>query len=98
MLTVYNTQKLLSYKITNPGSSAGFRTMDSRGRGRVWQKRPGLAGAGAGAPVSLYLPSNSLSYFFLNFFLFPPRFCPGHISGTVARRDSKLSVLLGPAV
>ena len=32
------------------------------------------------------------------FFFFPPRFCPGHISGTVTRRDSKLSVLLGPAV
>ena len=35
-------------------------------------------------------------------FFFPatilPRFCPGHISGTVTRRDSKLSVLLGPAV
>ena len=29
---------------------------------------------------------------------FPPRFCPGHISGTVTRRDSKLSVVLGPAV
>ena len=40
------------------------------------------------------LPSNSLCYFF--FFL--PRFCPGHISGTVTRRDSKLSVLLGPSV
>ena len=40
------------------------------------------------------LPSNSLRYFF--FFL--PRFCPGHISGTVTRRDSKLNVLLGPAV
>ena len=26
------------------------------------------------------------------------RFCPRHISGTVTRRDSKLSVLLGPAV
>ena len=26
-----------------------------------------------------------------------PRFCPGHISGTVTRRDSKLSVLLGHA-
>ena len=42
----------------------------------------------------------SLFYFFL--FVFPatilPRFCPGHISGTVTRRDSKLSVLLGPAV
>ena len=39
-------------------------------------------------------------YFFLFsfFFFFPPRFCPGHISGTVTRRDSKLSVLLGPAV
>ena len=45
------------------------------------------------------LPSNSLRYFFyLFFFFFPPRFCPGHISGTVTRRDSKLSVLLGPAV
>ena len=40
------------------------------------------------------LPSNSLRYFFF----FSPRFCPGHISGTVTRRDSKLSVLLGPAV
>ena len=38
------------------------------------------------------LPSNSLVFFFL------PRFCPGHISGTVNCRDSKLSVLLGPAV
>ena len=27
-------------------------------------------------------------------FFFPPRFCLGHISGTVTRRDSKLSVLL----
>ena len=42
------------------------------------------------------LPSNSLRFKF--FFFFPPRFCPGHISGTVTRRDSKLSVLLGPAV
>ena len=41
------------------------------------------------------LPSNSLRYLI---FFFPPRFCPGHISGTVNRRDSKLSVLLGPAV
>ena len=39
------------------------------------------------------LLSNSLCYFF-----FTPRFCPGHISGTVTRRDSKLSVLRGPAV
>ena len=41
-----------------------------------------------------------LSFFFFSFFslFFPPRFCPGHISGTVTRRDSKLSVLLGPAV
>ena len=47
------------------------------------------------------LPSNSLRYLFIFFFLisfFPPRFCPGHISGTVTRRDSKLSVLLGPVV
>ena len=35
-------------------------------------------------------------FFFFSFFL--PRFCPAHISGTVTRRDSKLSVLLGPAV
>ena len=35
---------------------------------------------------------------FLFFFFFSPRFCPGHISGTVTRRDSKFSVLLGPAV
>ena len=34
----------------------------------------------------------------LLFFFFTPRFGPGHISGTVTRRDSKLSVLLGPAV
>ena len=34
-----------------------------------------------------------------NFFFFSlPRFCPRHISGTVTRRDSRLSVLLGPAV
>ena len=45
------------------------------------------------------LPSNSLRYFFIYFFFFfSLRFCPGHISGTVTRRDSKLSVLLGPAV
>ena len=45
------------------------------------------------------LPSNSLHYFlFLFIFFFPPRFCSGHISGTVTRRDSKLSVVLGPAV
>ena len=46
------------------------------------------------------LPSNSLRYFFiyLFFFFFPPRFCRRDISGTVTRRDSRLSVLLGPAV
>ena len=37
-------------------------------------------------------------FLFLFFFFSPPRFCPGHISGTVTRRDSKLSVLLDPAV
>ena len=37
-------------------------------------------------------------FFLLFFFFFPPRFCLAHISGTVTRRDSKLSVLLGPAV
>ena len=36
--------------------------------------------------------------FLFFFFFFLPRFCPGHISGTVTRRDSKLSVLLGPVV
>ena len=35
---------------------------------------------------------------FIFFLFFPPQFCPAHISGTVTRRDSKLSVLLGPAV
>ena len=35
---------------------------------------------------------------FASLFFFPPWFCPGHISGTVICRDSKLSVLLGPAV
>ena len=35
---------------------------------------------------------------FFSFLFFPPRFCPAHISGTVTHRDSKLSVLLGPAV
>ena len=46
------------------------------------------------------LPSNSLRcfFFFFCFLFFPPRFCPGHISGTVTRRDSKLSVLFGPVV
>ena len=47
--------------------------------------------------VHYCLPSNSLCYFIFCFF-FPPRFCLGHISGTVTCRDSKLSVLLGPAV
>ena len=40
----------------------------------------------------------SLVVFFLCFSFFLPRFCPGHISGTVTRRDSKLSMLLVPAV
>ena len=44
------------------------------------------------------LPSNSLRNFFLIFSFFPSQFCPGHISGTITRRDSKLSVLLGSAV
>ena len=47
--------------------------------------------------VHYCLPCNSLCYLFI-FFFFPPRFCPGHISGTVTRRDFKLSVLLDPAV
>ena len=44
------------------------------------------------------LPSNSLCYLFFFSGTILPQFCPGHISGTVTRRDSKLSVLLGPAV
>ena len=35
---------------------------------------------------------------FIFFLFFFRHFCPGHNSGTVTRRDSKLSVLLGPAV
>ena len=38
-----------------------------------------------------------LSFFFFFLFFFR-RSCQGHISGTVARRDSRFSVLLGPAV
>ena len=37
-------------------------------------------------------------FFFFFFFFFPPRFCGRDISGTVTRRDSRLSVLLCPAV
>ena len=51
-----------------------------------------------GLIVHYCLPSNLLRYFFFCLFVFPPRFCPGHISGTIARRDSKLDVLLDPAV
>ena len=52
-----------------------------------------------GLIVHYCLPSNSLCFFCFFFFcFFPPRFCPGHISGTVTRRDSKLSMLLGPVV
>ena len=43
-----------------------------------------------------YHPIRFVIFFF--FFFFLPRFCPGHISGTVTRRDSKLSVLLVPTV
>ena len=43
------------------------------------------------------LLSNSFCYLFFPAMILP-RFCPGHISGTVTRRDSKMSVLLGPAV
>ena len=49
----------------------------------------------------LVLRSNfelSLTTQFASLFFFPPRFCPGHILGTITRRDSKFSVLLGPAV
>ena len=51
-----------------------------------------------GLVVHCCLPSNSLCYFFSFFSFFLPRFCPGHISGNITRRGSKLSVLLGPAV
>ena len=51
-----------------------------------------------GLIVHYCLPSNSLCYLFFCFLFFPPRFCPGHISGTVTRRDSKLSVLFDLAV
>ena len=47
------------------------------------------------------LPPNSLCYFLFFYFFFAtilPRFCLGHISGTVTRKDSKLSVLLDPPV
>ena len=37
-------------------------------------------------------------FFFFFFFFFSRHLCLGHISGTVTRRDYKLSVLLGPAV
>ena len=43
-----------------------------------------------------YMVLPAFNFFF--FFFFPPRFCTDHISGTVTLRDSKLSVLLGPAV
>ena len=43
-----------------------------------------------------YMVLHAFIFFF--FLFFPPRFCPRHISGTVTRRDSKLSVLLGPVV
>ena len=39
-----------------------------------------------------------LATFIFFFFFFSRHFCPGYISGTVTRRDSKFSVLLGPAV
>ena len=44
------------------------------------------------------LPSNSLFYFLFFSGTILPQFCPGHISGTVTHRDSKLRVLLGPVV
>ena len=45
---------------------------------------------------AIWFCPRSFSFFF--FLFFPPRFCPRHISGTITRRDSKLSVPLGPAV
>ena len=49
--------------------------------------------------LSMFIFFSSFFFFFsFSFFCFPPRFCPAHISGTVTRRDSKFSVLLGPAV
>ena len=48
----------------------------------------------------LAIPVGDVIWFCMHsfFFFFPPRFCSRHISGTVTRRDSKLSVLLGHAV
>ena len=51
-----------------------------------------------GLIVHYCLPSNLLCYLFFFSATILPQFCPGHISGTVTRRDSKLSVLLGPVV
>ena len=42
--------------------------------------------------------STFIFFFFLSFFFFFRHFCPGYISGTVTRRDSKFSVLLGSLV
>ena len=59
-----------------------------------------LQGCCMGLSMFIFFHFFSFFFFFLFsfFFFFPPRFCPGHISGTVTRRNSKLSVLLGPAV
>ena len=46
-----------------------------------------------------YIVLSMFIFFLFSFFFFFFRhFCPGHISGTVTCRDSKLSVVLGPAV
>ena len=43
-----------------------------------------------------YIVSHVFIFFLFSFFF--RHFCPGHISGTITRRDYKLSVLLDPAV
>ena len=45
-----------------------------------------------------YMGLSTLIFFFFFLFSFFCHFCPAHISGTVTRRDSKFSVLLGPVV
>ena len=46
---------------------------------------------------SLAIPVGD-AYGIVDVHFFFHHFCPAHISGTVTRRDSKFSVLLGPAV
>ena len=63
--------------------------------GEYFYLNSNLVAASLAIPVGDAIWDCRRSFFF--FFLLP-RFCPGHIFGTVICRDSKLSVLLGPAV